>query len=60
MDDDLGLLITAALDAADDAGQHRDYRGRYVHVGRGLTYAIAALATAIDRFATAVTPPEDT
>ena len=59
MGDDLGLLITAACDAADDARQHRDYRGKYVHVGRGLIYAVSALAQAVDHFATVVTPPEE-
>ena len=59
MNEDLGLLITAATDAADDAKQHRDYRGKYVHIGRGLIYTGTALANAINRFAAAIEPKEN-
>ena len=57
--EEIGLLVTAATEAADDAGQHRDYRGKYVHVGRGLVYALSALALAVERFAAAVHPKEE-
>ena len=55
---EFGLLVTAAKDAADDAGQHPDYRGQYVHIGRGLIYAVSALAVSVGRFATAIAPKE--
>ena len=60
LSEEIGLLVTAATEAADDAGHRRgDFRGRYVYVGRGLIYALSALALALERFAAAVHPPKE-
>lgn len=58
MDDELGLLVSAATDAAARVDTARDYRKKFTHIGVGLIHALCAVAVSLARFARAVHPQE--